>query len=100
MIKVQRTIIGENEKVKICFQKKISLVKREKIYKEIEILCQREEDKELYLILGWMLTVQVISLKDGVIECFFKDKNVWAKRSEVQIFKQSELYHLLKKMAE
>lgn len=100
MIKVQRTIIDEDEKVRICFQKKTSSVKREKIYKEIEILCQREEDKELYLILGWMLAVQVISLKNGVIECFFKDKNVWAKRSEVQILKQGELYHLLKRMVE
>lgn len=97
MIKEQREIIDENEKIRICFEKKIFLVKKKKIYAEIEKLCQREEDKELYLILGWMLAVKAISLKNGVIECFFQDENLWAKRPEIQIFKQEELYSSIKK---
>ena len=98
MIKEQQKIIDKDEKIRVYFEKRVYLVQREKICDEMKILCQKKDDKELYLILGWMLAIQAISLNSGVIEFFFRDKSLWSKRPDVKIYKQGDLYRLLKKM--
>ena len=98
MIKEQQKIIDKDEKIRVYFEKRVYLVQREKICDEMQILCQKKDDKELYLILGWMLAIQAISLNCGVIEFFFRDKSLWSKRPDVKIYKQGDLYRLLKKM--
>lgn len=98
MLKQQRQIIGEGEKVQITHGDNIFSVKKQDLYNKVKILCQKEEDLELNFILGAIIAIKAINLKEGIIDCYFQEKNLWAKRPELKIQRQGDLYKLLKGM--
>lgn len=96
MIKQLRPIIEKNEEVLIYYEKSYIRVNKQKLYDEVEKFCREKEDLELNLILGCIISIKAMFLKDGVIECFFQQKNLWSKSPELKILKKGELYKLLK----
>ena len=98
MLKQQRPIIGEGKKVQITHGDNIFCVKKQDLYNKVEILCRKKEEVELSYILGIIIAIRAITLKDGIIYCYFQKENLWAKRPELKIQRQGDLYRLLKDM--
>ena len=98
MLKQQRPIIGEGEKVQITHGDNIFSVKKQDLYNKVKILCRKKEDLELSFILGTIIAMKAINLKGGIIDCYFQEKNLEENRPELKIQKQSDLYKLLKGM--
>ena len=98
MLKQLRPIIGDGKKVQIIHGNDTFLVKKQDLYNKVKILCQKREDLELNFILGAIIAMKAINLKEGKIYCYFQEKNVEENRPELIIQKQSDLYKLLKGM--
>lgn len=98
MFTQQRTIIPENEEVRISHGEEFFYVKKKDLYSKVEILCRNKENTELSFILGTIISVQAIQLKKGVIDFYFKKENVWANKPEARISNRGDLYKLLKGM--
>ena len=96
MFKQLIPIIGESQKVQIKNRDKTFSVKKQDLYKKVEILCQNKEDKELNFILGMIIAINAFTLKDGTIYCYFQRENLWENKPEAIIQRQSDLYRLLK----
>lgn len=96
MFKQLTPVIKQNEKVQIHYKDIFFYVKKQKLFNEIEKLCEEKGDSELYFILGTIISIKAINLKKGDIECFFYDKNFWSKRPEAIIENSVDLYNLLK----
>ena len=93
-----RKIIREGEKVEIIYKGKSFLVKKQDLYNKIEILCRNKEEPELNFILGTIIAVRAMKLKDGIIYCYFQKANFDEDRPELKIERQGDLYRLLKGM--
>lgn len=98
MLKQLRKIIRDGEKVEIIYKGQSFFVKKEDLYNKVEILCKKKEDLELSFILGLMTSIRAITIKDGIIYCYFQKANFDEDRPELKIERQGDLYRLLKGM--
>ena len=98
MFKQTRKIIGKSEKVEIIHKGKSFFVKKQDLFDKILILCRNRENPELNFILGMIIAVKAIKLKEGIIYCYFKKDNYDEDRPEAEIQRQGDLYSLLKGM--
>ena len=92
-----------DEKLGISCEKTKKMIAKELLCDKIEKMCYREiqdteTQKELSIIMGWIIAVVAINLKNNVIELYFSNQSFWSKRPEIKITKQEQLYQLLKRI--